>query len=278
MPKHLQVKQLIHQGYTGGKNKFNFVKKISILLFASIVILNIASAQQFNRDTVDVRLQKLIKLKINYEKYKMAAIQDSNELNIIKRDSICNLYKKHVYNIKSSPNIYLKFINNIIRNDSQQHNVKLPYRFIPNSGSYINLSYYEIYKNDFYKVIKYSLFKRKDSILPTEFRGLPVVDEKKYNGYDKNKRIEFKIASKFLFSNLSLTIRQIKFINNCDNQVHTLSMKRYLDTGGVSEENKEFIKWAIDYLIKSPEVTLGYLNNVYDVVRYQNTRPRDKNN
>ena len=268
-----------HLNQTGArKNRFNIVKKKYLLFVVSIVMLGCAVVQPNIRQTIDLDLQKLVKLKINYEKYNIIATQDSGKKNIKKRDSVYDLYKSQIFCIKTNPDVYLKFIKNIIRNDRQQHNVKLPYRFIPNSGSYINLSYYEIYKNDFYKVIKYSLFKRKDSILPTEFRGLPVVDEKKYNGYDKNKRTEFKIASKFLFSNLSLTISQIKFINNCDNQVHTLSMKRYLDTSGVSEENKEFIKWAIDYLIKSPEVTLGYLNNVYDVVRYQNTRPRDKNN
>jgi hypothetical protein len=230
---------------------------------------SLANAQKLNENQIDLDFQKLIELKVNYERYK------GNK----KGDSILKIYQGQINKIKESPNIYLNYIRiTLKKNKSQLLTKSIAYKYITVVESNISLRKHLIKEIDLFRVIRYSLFKRKDSILPTDFRGLPVVDEKNYNGYDKAKDGEYKIASKFLLHNLLLTQEEVKFVKNCDNQAHILSIKKYLDIEGLNEENEKFIKWAIDYLIKSPEVTLGYLNNVYDVVRYQNQSPRDRNN
>ncbi|WP_410222269.1 hypothetical protein [Pedobacter sp.] len=253
------------------------MKKKYLLFVVSIMMLGCAVVQPFDRQTIDLDFQKLVTSKINYEKYNMIATQDPGEKNIKKRDSIYDLYKSQISHIKKNPDVYLKFINKMLRSENQQTDETLPYRFIPKTGGYVNLKWYEVKKNDFYRIIKYSLFKMDDSVLPENFRGLAIIDEKAYNGYDETKQEEFRLASKFLRLHLSLTKEEIKFVKNCDNQVHVLSIKQYLDKEGLNRDNVAFTKWAIDYLLKSPDVSLGYLNNVYDAIRYQNQIPRDKN-
>lgn len=228
-----------------------------------------ANTQQSNEHLIYLAFQKLLDLKCNYEKHRNS---DS------KRDSSLILYKDQINKIKNSPDIYLKYINHALKNSNAQLiEEKLSYKCLSSTGGgYINSRWYLIKKNDLYRVIKYSLFKRKDSILPENFRGLPVINEKNYNGYDKAKQGDFKIAIKFLLFNLALDTKEIRFIRNNDNQLHVLDMKKYLDRNGLSTENKEFVKWAIDYLMRHPEVSLAYLDNVYDAIRYQDYIPKDK--
>lgn len=274
----IQEQLLIHQEYIGEKNRLNIMKKKYLLFALSISISGCAIAQSLNKQTIDLDFKKLLELKINYEKYNIIATQSREEKNIKKRDSIYDIYKGQISRIKKQPDVYLSFINETLKSENQQANETFPYRFIPKTGKHINLKWYEIKKKDYYRVIKYSLFKLNDSILPENFRGSPIIDEKTYNGYDKTKQKEFKLASKFIRLNISLTKEENKFIKNDNNQVHVLSIKQYLDDEGLNQDNVAFIKWAINYLLKSPDVSLGYLNNVYDAIRHQNQRPRDKNN
>jgi hypothetical protein len=54
------------------------------------------------------------------------------------------------------------------------------------------------------------------------------------------------------------------------------TLKNYLIVYGSSAENKEFLKWTVGYFMNDPYISLGLLGNIYDVVRYQNTTPRDR--
>ncbi|WP_147273597.1 hypothetical protein [Pedobacter chinensis] len=244
------------------------MKKFSLIIIAFFVVLAYANAQQIDYQHIDLEFQKLIDLKWDYERYKN---------NIQKRDSVFALYKNQSNKIKKAPEIYLSYIKLALKKDRvMPAKETVYYKYVSGTGEYINKSWHKIKKVDLYRVVRYSLFKRDDEILPEDFRGLPVIDEKDYNGYDKTKQGDFKIAIKFLLYNLQLTPQEIKFIKNDNNQLHVLDMKKYLDKYGLSTENKEFIKWAIDYLIKYPKFSLAYLDNAYDVIRYRNLVPRDK--
>lgn len=252
-------------------SKFNGMRYIALVIFTLLGASIWAKAQENKEHQIYLELEKLAKLKYDSEKY---------ERNDVKRDTTLALYKTHLNKIKKSPEVYLKYINDALKsNKAQISEEKISYKYMPTTGGgYFNPRWYRIKRSDFYRVIRFSLFKRNDDVLPKDFRGLPVIDEKNYNGYDKAKRSDFKIASRYLLQNLTLAAQDVAFIKNDNNQMHVLDMKKYLDEYGLNEENKEFIKWAIDYIIESPEVSLYYLDNVYDAIRYKDYRPRDKEN
>ncbi|KQB99153.1 hypothetical protein [Pedobacter sp. Hv1] len=266
------------QEFIGEKNRVSIMKQVSLIIIALFAIWSLGKAQPSNTNQIDLDFQKLVKLKCTYERYGLIASQTSKIESLNMRDSIFDLYKSQAYKIKTAPNIYLKHINHVLKNDKNLSTEEtLPYKYMSvTGGGYINSRWYLIKKIDLYRVIKYSLFKKKDSILPQDFRGLPVVNEKNYNGYDKTKQGDFKSAFRFLLHNLSLSTQEVKFIKNNDNQIHVLDMKKYLDKNGLSIVNKNFITWAINYFIKDPKVSLAYLDNVYEVIRNQDYLPRDQ--
>ena len=244
------------------------MKKVSLIIVLQLVTLTLTKAQLCNDHHIYAKFQYLLDLKWDYEKYKN---------NYHKRDSVIGLYKNQTMIIKSAREIYLKHINSALRkNKTTLARETVYYKYVPGTGEYFDKNWYKIKKIDLYRVIKYSLFKRNDEILPEDFRGLSVVNEKDYNGYDKNKRSDFKIATRFLMYNLPLATLEKKFIKNDYNQFYVLDMKKYLDKYGLNMENKEFIKWAIGYLIKYPQFSLAYLDNAYDSIRYRNHVPKDK--
>ncbi|WP_316804103.1 hypothetical protein [Pedobacter nototheniae] len=244
------------------------MKQIILVISLFLSITGHVHSQEINGNSIDLEFQKLTDLKWDYERYKN---------NAPKRDTILTLYKSQVNKIKKSPEIYLKYIRRALKNDkARQGKETVYYKYVPGTGEYINKSWHRIKKIDLYRVIRYSLFKKDDEILPEDFRGLPVIREKDYNGYDEANRGDFKLACRLLLHHLPLTPQEIRFVKNDNNQLHVLDMKKYLDKYSLSEENKDFIKWAIDYLIKYPKYSLVYLNNAYDPIRYQNYRPRDK--
>ncbi|WP_158622638.1 hypothetical protein [Pedobacter sp. KBW06] len=119
---------------------------------------------------------------------------------------------------------------------------------------YKNLDSYFIKKIDFYRVIEYSLFRRNDDLLPENFHGLPVVDEKNYKNKDAAssndfKPQELKLAVKFLLKNLLLTPEERRNIRKKEHAIVVMDIKKYLDENGCSPENKEFVKWAFKYLL-----------------------------
>lgn len=243
------------------------MKKIYLTLFLSVILQGLAYSQVL-KDQLDTDIRELITLKITYE---------SSRGNDIKRDAALKQYRSAVEKIKDPAKGYLKALKKAIKEDRDSLSAhSLPYKHLTVTEANISLRQHLIKKIDLYRVIRYSLFRRKDSILPENFRNLPVVDPKNYNKYDKAKKGDFKIASRFLLNNLSLTPAERKFIKNGDNQAHVLHMKKYLDNDGLTVENTGFIKWAIGYLATSPELSLAYLENVYQAVKYREYVPRDK--
>jgi hypothetical protein len=246
------------------------MKKIYLTFFFIMILQGLAYSQTLSSDQLDADVQKLITLKIAYE---------SSRGNDIKRDAALKQYRSAVDKIKEPGKGYLKALKKAVKKDRLSLSAEsLPYKHLTVTEANISLRQHLIKKIDLYRVIRYSLFKNKDSILPENFRNLPIVDQKNYNKYDKAKVGDFKIASRFLLNNLSLTSTQSKFIRNGDNQSHVIDMKKYLDSDGLTDENKNFIKWAIDYLTTSPELSLAYLENVYQAVKYRDYVPRDKPN
>ncbi len=243
------------------------MKKIILIVIALVTYVDIVNAQIYNKIQMDLNIQKMIKLKVDFEKFRGSK----------KGDSIFKLYQGQINNIKDSSKVYLDFIKISLKKEKSRLLVEtIAYKNLTVVESNISLRRHLIKKIDLYNIIKYYLLKKNDSILPGDFRGLPVVDEKNYNGYDKNKTGEYKIAAKFLLNKLSLTHQEIKFIKNCDNQVYVLDIKKYLDTYGLNSENITFIKWAVSYLIKYPGVSIAYLDNSYEPIRSKNYMPKDR--
>ncbi|RDC56931.1 hypothetical protein DU508_06945 [Pedobacter chinensis] len=196
--------------------------------------------------------------------------------NTQKRDSVLLLYKNQSNKIKNSPEIYLNYINYALKNKKTQlSNESSPYKYISGLLSTYDKNSHFIKEIDLYRLIKYYLFKRNDELLPESFRGLPMVEEKNYIKQYTPKCGERRATIKFLKKNLSLTSAQLKFIKNRYNIKDITDMKKYLNENGLSSENKEFIEWAIDYLIKRSWVSVGWLENVYKTGR-QNNIPSDR--
>ncbi len=229
--------------------------------------MTLALAQTQNDKQIIIEIQKLTRLKWDYEKF---------EKRPQKRDSILVLYKNQINKIKKSPEVYLKYINYALKNQKiQLSKESSPYKYISEGLSVYDTKSHFIKEIDLYRIIKYYLFKRNDELLPESFRGLPVVDEKNYIKQYTPKPGERRTAIKYLKENMKLTPLQLKFIRNRNNIKDVTDMKKYLDENGLSLENKEFITWAIDYLIKRSWVSVGWLENVYNAGR-QNNLPRDR--
>lgn len=173
------------------------MKKEVLFVCVFMGLIGFVNAQKISENQIAVDIQKIAELKVEYEKYR------NNER---KGDSIFNLYKWQIDKIKKSPKIYLSYINRALkRNKIQLKDEVFPYKYLTVTEANVSLRRHLIKKIDFYRVVKYYLYRKDKEILPEDFRGLKVVDEKNYNGYDKTKREDFKLAKKFLLSNLPLT-------------------------------------------------------------------------
>lgn len=78
------------------------MKKIFFTIIAFLAVLTLALAQTQNDKQIIIEIQKLTRLKWDYEKF---------EKRPQKRDSILVLYKNQINKIKKSPEVYLKYIN-----------------------------------------------------------------------------------------------------------------------------------------------------------------------
>jgi len=233
-----------------------------------LIFVGTAFGQFPDRAYFDKKIQKVLSSKIAYEK--------STE-NGSKNEIVLSAYKKEIQEFKALGKAFAKFSKSISKDDNQLLlRESMQYKYFNPLLSSINLKTIFIKKVDLYKLMRYSLFKKNDTILPENFRGLPVIDERNYNKYDQRKQAEFKIASTFLLKRLKLDRQQSRFLKNDINQAHVLNIKAYLDSEGYSSENLEFIKWALDSLIKDPTVSLAYLDNVYEAIRNQGYVPKDR--
>jgi hypothetical protein len=85
----------------------------------------------------------------------------------------------------------------------------------------------------------------------------------------------YVLALQNFINELQITdVNAIAYLAN--NQNVFTAIKDYLNVNGWTPENKEFGKWAVGYWMEDPYISLGLLDNIYDVVRYQNTTPRDR--
>lgn len=243
------------------------MKTIFSITVIFITILKCVFAQPPDKTKILIEIQKLTQLKWDYEKYKG---------HTQKRDSVLILYKSQVNMIKNLPDIYLTYINYALKHNKEELTKEsAPYKYVSGLLSVYDSKSHFIKVIDLYRIIKYYLFKKDEELLPESFRGLPVVDEKNYIKQYTAQPGERRATIKFLKRNLSLTSKEVKFIKNSNNIKDITDMKKYLLKNGLSLENKEFIKWAIDYLIKRSWVSLGWLENVYNAGRKEYV-PRDR--
>jgi len=244
------------------------MKKILMLKIFMLTLIGTAFGQLPDRGYFDQEIEKVLNSKIAYEKSSPSSPKNAAFLSI---------YKKEIQEFKTLRKAFLKFYRSLPKEKSEPlFKESVQYKYFNPLLSNINFKTVFIKKTDLYSLIKYSLFKKNDSILPENFRGLPIVDERNYNKYDKSRQAEFKAASNYLLKTLKLNRQQSRFIKNDINQRHVLDIKAYLDLEGYSTENQEFITWALISLIQDPTVSLSYLDNVYDAIRHQGYVPKDR--
>lgn len=261
---------------TGERNRSVQMKKLILIVIICFSLVDWAGAQQPKEHEIYLELYKIIALKKDYEKYK--------SFNDTKRaDSLLLMYKNQIEKVKKMPDIYLNYIKVSLsqKNDSLAKDF-LPYKYMSGLQSNLDFDSYFIKKIDFYRVIEYSLFRRNDDLLPENFRGLPVVDEKNYKNKDAAssndfKPQELKLAVKFLLKNLSLTPEERRNLRKKENAIVVMDIKKYLDENGCSPENKEFVKWAFKQLITADnQISLEQLDALYEPNRNKNYTPKDR--
>lgn len=252
------------------------MKKLIFMVIICFSLVDWAVAQQSKENQTYSDLYKIIALKKDYEKYK--SINDTK-----RADSLLLMYKNQIEKIKKSPDIYLNYIKVSLgqQNDSLAKDF-LPYKYRSGLQSNLDFDSYFIKKIDFYRVIEYSLFKRNDELLPENFRGLPVVDEKNYKNKDDPasddfKPQELKLAVKLLLKNLSLTPEEREDVRKKSNANVVMDLKKYLEENGWSPKNKEFVKWAFVQLITPDnQISLEQLDALYAPNRNKNYKPKDR--
>lgn len=250
-----------------------------VLLIANI---NLSYSQDSNRKLYS-KFQDLVLLKRDYEKYLYYSINYPSDSITLKKNSIFELYNTQTEEIKKSPDIYLKYIKSELKKkDTSNLKLTVLYKFLNlNDPLVINnrTPYHYIKRNDFLKVIKYSLFDRNDDFLPTEFRGLPVINIDDYNGYNKLRPNEFKDAVKFILNKISCSKEEVAYIKSKQNPEAIVDIKKYLDKNGLNQESEKFIKWAIKILKTDKEgrYSLGILETIYQLNQMiESYEPRDR--
>ncbi|TKC10822.1 hypothetical protein FA048_11675 [Pedobacter polaris] len=243
------------------------MKKIILTIIYLICLMNLAYAQKISDNQISLDFQKLANLKVDFEKYRN---------NTIKKDSVLILYKDHINKIKKSPEIYLYYIKNSLKTDELKlTKERLQYKYPLTDVN--DLSQYLIKWIDFFRVIKYSLFKKNDDLLPIDFRGLPVVDENNYKPKYGPKPSGHKLALRYLLDSVGFNSKEKKMLKKAENPDVVMQIKEYLDEKGLSLENKGFVKWALKQLIlPNNNINLFMLDAIYEPNRNKNYVPRDR--
>lgn len=243
------------------------MNKIFLVIISLKILMGSANAQQFTDDQIYLDFQNLAYLKVDYEKYRN---------NTTKKDSIFVLYKKQIDKIKKSPDVYLRYINRSLRDDKiKLTKERLQYNYPLTDANNLNL--YIIKYIDFYRVIRYSLFKRNDDFLPVNFQGLPVVDENNYRPKYGPKSAEYKLALRYLLDSVGFDSKEKKKLKKAENPDVVIDIKKYLEENGLSSENKEFVKWALSQLVfPNNNISIGHLDAIYKLNRNKNYNPRDR--
>lgn len=130
--------------------------------------------------------------------------------------------------IKKSPDIYLRYIKNSLKKDKiKLTKDRLQYKYPLTDVN--DLSLYLIKCIDFYRVIRYSFFKRNDDFLPVDFHGLPVVDENNYKPKYGSKPTGYKLALRFILDSASFNSTEKKMLRKAENPDVVMQIKEYLD-------------------------------------------------
>jgi len=246
------------------------MKKLILTFSLFFVLITSTNAQKHNDSQIYMDIWKILLLKINYEKLK-------KNKNIDQQDSVLSLYRDNVVNLKKSPNVYLSFIENELRNNKDQLKKEfIPYKYGHNLHFTYDTGGYYIKKIDLYRVIKYSLFEKSDSLLPENFLEIPVVDKHNYVIKYKPKPGERKEALNYLKQNFSLNTKELGIIYDKNNTKSIIEMKAWLDKYGLNDDERKFIKWAINYLDERPGEYVARLNSIYELVKRKDSIPNDK--
>ncbi len=125
--------------------------------------------------------QSLKSLCISRAQYESCFEDTKKNISLVKRkilDSSLNAYKQKIKAVKKQRNTYLKHIDSAIVNGNLNNKRQyIPYHYFPKKMS-IDPRYTLITQLDMYKIIRYSLFERDDSILP-DLKDVPFYDKKK---------------------------------------------------------------------------------------------------
>lgn len=244
------------------------MKKIFSTLIFLMILVGFVYAQKWDDHQIELDFEKVATLKVDYEKYRG---------NPKKGDSLLKLYKNQINKIKISPDIYLKYINSELRNNKTLLKKEtLLYKNLTVEAN-SNLKRFVIKKIDFYRVIKYSLFKKGDELLPLDFYGLPVVDENNYRPKYGPKPTGYKLALRFILDSVGFNSKEKKMLRKAEDPDVVMQIKEYLDYKGLNLESKEFVKWALKQLIlPNNQFSLGHLDGIYQIQRNQNYVPKDR--
>jgi hypothetical protein len=240
------------------------------------IIFSVVSSLVYSQDNehkLYSKFQDIVYLKIAYEKYQYLSRSYPADSITLKVNSLHEQYKAHVDEVKKSPEIYLKYIKEQLRNkDTVSLNLRVLYKFLNfNDPSVMNYRtpYHYIKKNDLLKIVKYSFFDRNDDLLPEDFRGLPIIDIGDYNGYNEIKKGEFAKAVRFILKKIPLNKEEMTFVKSKQNPKSVVDIKKYLDKNGLNKESEEFIDWALEHLIadKDAKLSLAILEMNYLIIK-----------
>ena len=228
------------------------------------------------QDTLGINLRKLAEMKLACERLGIDpySFQKSNPQT--RRDSAYHNYATLIKKIKQSPKLYLNYIDKATRKNSKSlARERILYKH-PGIRSTFDPDSYFIKTIDLYRIVKYSLFTQNEDFLPKDFQNLGIVDPKNYYGYYEPEP-ELRSAKRFILKSFHLTLLEKEFIDNKLNVKFIMDIKNFLDTWGMSDENKKFIKSAIATFVKDRGTSLSALYSQYLLSKdVQNYVPRDR--
>ncbi len=145
--------------------------KYLLILLLLLFRLPSFSQRQVN-NPVDDKLSLLVSLKSEYEEYRdrteMTSHVNSANKYAYKRDSVYRLYMGMIKAVKKSPEVYLVHINKTIKTGKVEYDgaQRILYNYFNQSLSYLDWDLYFVPRLEAYKMIKRSLFEKKENQLP----------------------------------------------------------------------------------------------------------------
>lgn len=245
-------------------------RKLALTLVMLLLGYGLTYAQQLNNAQFSMEIKKLSWLKWQFEEF-------TAKKRWVNADSVLILYKEQISKLKENQKEYLKYMRIAIRYSKDTLKTKsIPYKYSSFSGIY-DPKFHLIKDIDLYRVVRYSLFKRNDDMLPTDFRGLPIVDENNYKPKYAPKPAGYKLALRFLLDSAGFNSNEKKMLRKVENPDVVMQIKEYLDEKGLTIENIEFVKWALEQLVSpNNNINIVVLEALYEPNRNENYVPRDR--